>query len=148
MVQTVLFEEGTARSHGHRRAGQSIIEAIVGLMVFVIIALAMLDVGALVMATTINNDMAARAARVAASQNTFANAKAAVQKLNFPTSPIITSVNQTLTQGQTNSGNAKQATSTNTVTSVVEVRLPVPVPFVPGTSKQLTTTATAPALLF
>jgi hypothetical protein len=76
------------------RKGQCFVEALVGSMVVIPIALAGLDFTVLVLTNSANDDLAKNAARAAANQAKKADATTAAQQYidKFPTSPIILNV--------------------------------------------------------
>lgn len=113
------------RARGHR--AQSIIEVLVGIMVLVPIALALLDLGCVVIAGNIAGNLAKQAARAAGSSTSQALANAALQDTlkQFPASPIIKNPQLQLTTYDT-------TTAIVTVKANVDVGLPVPLPFING----------------
>src|SRR5262249_25544030 len=71
--------------------GQALIETVVGCLVLVPIGLFLLDVGALVLAQTANDNMAKHAARAAAGQANAGQARTAAQQVTtiFPRSTLV-----------------------------------------------------------
>jgi Flp pilus assembly protein TadG len=124
-----------------RRRGSSLVEAIVGFIVIIPIGLAAVDVATLISSSQTNEQIAEQAARAAACQGNLLGAqKAADESLSqTQTTAIITSVTidpvtYDPAQGQV------------TVFSNMQVRMPVPLPFL--TEFDLRASAMQPIVAF
>jgi len=115
------------RTARRSRKGQGILEVMVGLLVLVPLALAMLDLAAIVLANQANDEIAKRAARAAASQSTRSSASTAVSQLKDSIKPtgMIKSVDELAVVDFATSG-----TQEVRVRSKISLALPVPIPFV------------------
>lgn len=123
-----MFISAKKASRDH---AQSLVEAVVGLIILVVIVLAILDISVLIMAGTISDNLAKQAARAAANTTDSASANKAVQdaQKQFPASGTYKSATLTLV------GFNPQKPTTNynymgsvTVQAKVTVQLPVPIP--------------------
>ena len=114
------------RKNSRCSRAQCITEATVGIVVIVSLVLFLLDVSVMVLAQSANDALAKHAARAAAEQPDSAKATQAVANVidNFATSSIIPqkpTAQVTYTAG-----------STVAVKTTIQVKLLVPVPFVPS----------------
>ena len=130
---------GKARQRSRR--GSSLVEAIIGFVVIIPIGLAAVDVATLVSAGQTNEQVAEQAARAAACQRSVNGAQKAAEESveQTQTSNIITqvsldTVNYDPTMGQV------------TVSTVMQVRMPVPLPFL--TTFDLKATEMQPIVAF
>lgn len=125
MVSKRKSAVGQSRRRGTRASGQSILEVLLGCLVLVPIALAIIDLAVVVIGGEIVSDLAKQAARAAGNSPSMAEATTAVADVQsqFSKSPTYQNLSLKLTRydgtydGQT------------TVVAAVTVLLPVPIPF-------------------
>ena len=122
----------------HCEKGASIAEAVTGLVVLVPIVLILIDISAIVLTQTANDDLAKHAARLAAGQSTPQLRQAAATSVvnNYPPSTM-TSTPSLVSYSEPN----KQQV---TVSTSMVCNLPVQVPFGGPTTQQFTAFATEP----
>jgi len=108
-----------------KNKGQLSIELIAGLIILIPIVLFLLDVGAVVLANSINDDLAKRSARAAGGQSTAQQALDAASSVVSRTrsNPVITRV-----QLDPAGFSFDTASGRVSVRTRVDVKLPVPVP--------------------
>ncbi|MBX9567492.1 MAG: hypothetical protein K2X77_01295 [Candidatus Obscuribacterales bacterium] len=126
------------------RAGQSVVEMVAGTMVVIPIILFLLDIGTLIVANYINDDLCTRAARAAANQSTADEAKASaqrvLQKLDTSKTGILTDLKSLDAAGKTPAGELGFVDYDNVnpghivAATRISVKLPVPFPFLPQTA--------------
>lgn len=126
------------------RAGQSAVEMVAGTIVVIPIVLFLLDIGCLIVANYINDDLCTRAARAAANQSSAADAKASaqrvLQKLDTSKSGILTALKSMDATGKSESGELGFVDYDNSnpghivASTKISVKLPVPFPFLPQTA--------------
>jgi hypothetical protein len=118
--------------------GASIAEAVTGLVVLVPIVLILIDISAIVLTKTANDDLAKHAARLAAGQSTPPLRQAAATSVvtNYPPSNMTSSPSLV----SYSEPNAQQVT----VSTSMVCNLPVQVPFGGPTSQKFTAFATEP----
>jgi hypothetical protein len=127
-----------------RKVAQSVVEMVAGTMVIIPIALFLLDIGTLVVANYINDDLCTRAARAAANQSTAteaaASAKRVLEKLNTSETGILTELKSMSADGSSTSDlgfvDYDSSSQGHVVASTrISVKLPVPFPFLPDNAK-------------
>lgn len=125
--------------------GASIAEAAAGLVVLIPIVLIIIDISALVLAQTANDDLAKHAARAAATQSTPQLRQAAATSVvnNYPGGSMTSA--PTLVAYSESAGNGQQAQQVTVRTSIV-CNLPVQVPFGGPTSQQFVAFDTEPVI--
>lgn len=129
-------------SKRRHKSGQSIIEAVVGLFVILMVIFALADLVVLIQAGNINGDLAARAARAAANQPDSASAIKVVDNVqsSFKTSNIISKVDILKLSWDT------PASGQLTIDSTISVNLPFPIPFMNMNPLRLSTQSVTPIL--
>lgn len=113
------------RRRRSKAAGQSILEVLLGCLVLVPIALAIIDLAVVVIGGEIVSDLAKQAARAAGNSPTMAEATTAVADVQTQFSKSPTYQNLALKLARYDGTYDGQVT----VTSSVTVLLPVPIPF-------------------
>jgi hypothetical protein len=122
----------------HCEKGASIAEAVTGLIILIPIVLILIDISAIVLTQTANDDLAKHAARLAAGQTTPQLRQAAATSVvnNYPPSTMTSSPSLV----SYSEPNAQQVT----VSTSMVCNLPVQVPFGGPTKQQFTAFATEP----
>lgn len=140
--------DAAIRNKRRTAKAQSLVETVAGLVVLVPVVLALLDIGVLVIAGTISNNLAKQAARAAANTTDEKAADLAVQDAakQFPASSTFTNAKLSIRDYDPQKGSkAYNYMGSVTVDATVTVVLPVPVPmFNVGPSVNISTQSTEP----
>lgn len=126
----------------NRKQGQATVEMVVGCLVLVPIVLFLLDIACLVVANYVNDDLCTRAARAAANQSTFNDAKDSakrvLQKLDTSKTGILHDLKSISADGKNDAGEIGFVDYDNSspghvvASTRISVKLPVPFPFLPS----------------
>jgi len=127
-----------------KNRGSAIIETAVGLFVLLPVFLILLDVIALVIGQTVNDDLAKKAARYAAEEPTQALALAKAQ--NFVAGTAYAAPTGLVCSARVVDGSFSWNTTQVRVVTEVTINLPVPVPLGGPKSQIMQTQATEPTI--